>query len=234
MSAGIYAQGLGSDFERLQPELKEYFSLEPGSGHYGVGQGIFDIAGCPQPWLRPLLRLSTEERAFFPEYGTQIPFRVENHAHLDPFGRPSLTTRRELDFPGQRRVFENTTSLLPAGLVDYLGRHRRIVTDLAPSVEADGTLRAISQHSRLFLGRWRLRLPVALDAKAYARQWWDRDSGQHRIQVKVIHPQLGVILLYAGGFDYELHRYPSAEAAAHGVPSSLPSSVQPSRWEVRS
>ena len=69
MNVPIYQQALGKDFTRLQPELQEYFSLLPGSGHYGVGEGVFDVAGCRQAWLRPLLKLTSGEEAFFPEFG---------------------------------------------------------------------------------------------------------------------------------------------------------------------
>lgn len=234
MTAGIYSQVLGQDFSRLQPEVQDYFSLTPGSGYYGLGIGVFDLAGCPQPWLRPLLRLSAGEQAFFPEYGEQVPFRIENHAHIDPFGRPSLTARRTLSFPGQQRIFEDTSSIVHGRLVDYLGKHRRLVTDLTPSVAPDGKLRAVSTRSRLFTRQMRLQLPALIDAKAYALQWWDGEAQKHRIQVKVIHPQFGLILVYAGGFDYQLKPYPAHEAAAHGVPTLLPHAAQPKRWETRS
>ncbi|MCY0903540.1 DUF4166 domain-containing protein [Arthrobacter sp. H14-L1] len=235
--SGIYELAMGQEFHRLQPQVQEYFSLEPGSGTYGVGKGSFDVVGCPQPWLRPLLKLSTGEEAFFPEYGTQIPFRIENHAHLDPFGRSSLTARREISFPHITRLFQDTTSLQTDDgrnrLLDYVGKYRRLVTDLDVTATDDGMLRGVSQASRLLAGRIRLPLPGLLDARAYAQQWWDQAAQRHRIQVKVIQPQLGLVLVYAGGFDYELVQYPAHEAAAHGVLGSLPSYAQPVQWEAR-
>ena len=229
----IYRLGLGPDFSRLQPELQDYFSLAPGSGHYGVGEGVFDVVGCRQRWLRPLLRLATGEQAFFPEYGEGIRFRIENHAHLDPFGRSSLTARREIFFPQTTRIFHDTTSLdSSAGtprLVDYVGRYRRLVTDLNLSVTPEGRLRGVSEASRLFLGPLRIPLPDALDAKAYAEQWWEPGEGRHRIQVKVIQPQIGLVLVYAGYFDYRLEPYPEAAAA----PGHLPERARPDRWESR-
>lgn len=236
MSTPIYERALGSDFARLQPELQEYFSLAPGSGRYGVGEGVFDVVGCRQQWLRPLLRLTGREEAFFPEYGVRIPFRIENHAHLDPFGRSSLTARREIHFPGRTRLFHDTTSLDESGnkpgLVDYVGRYRRLATDLNLSVTADGRLRGVSEASRLFLGPLRVPLPPALDAKAYAEQWWDPSGGghgKHRIQVKVIQPQLGLVLVYAGSFDYRLRPYPGRPAGQ----GHLPGYALPQRWESR-
>ncbi len=236
-TSGIYADVLGADFERLQPEVRDYFSLAPGSGHFGVGTGVFDVVGCPQPWLRPVLAASVTEEAFFPEYGEGIPFRIENHAHLDPFGRSSLTARREIMFPQTSRLFQDTTSLVsdagPHKLVDYVGKYRRLATDLNVSVTADGKLRGVSKSSRLLSKPARIALPKLLDASAYAQQWWDETAGKHRIQVKVIQRQLGVVLVYAGSFDYRLVPYPRHEAASHGVPGSLPAYAQPERWDSR-
>lgn len=236
MNTPIYQLALGDDYRRLQPALQEYFSLAPGSGHYGVGEGVFDVVGCRQPWLRPLLRLTSGEQAFFPEYGEGIPFRIENHAHLDPFGRSSLTARREIFFPGITRVFHDTTSFEHTerrrGLVDYVGRFRRLATDLNLSVTAGGRLRGVSEASRLFAGPLRIPLPGALDAKAYAEQWWEPQPGsrgQHRIQVKVIQPQIGLVLVYAGHFDYRLEPYPGGSTA----PGYLPAAARPDRWERR-
>ena len=137
-------------------------------------------------WLRPLLRLTTGEEAFFPEYGERIPFRIENHAHEDPFGRSSLTARREIRFPGRTRIFQDTTSVAdtpgrrPAagglrGPVPAAG-HRPEPQCHAPRAGSAG----VSEASRLFLGPLRIPLPAALDAKAYAEQWWDPAEGGTR------------------------------------------------------
>ncbi|GGJ08576.1 DUF4166 domain-containing protein [Paenarthrobacter histidinolovorans] len=238
MNAPIYQLALGEDFTRLAPEVQEYFSLAAGSGSYGIGEGVFDVVGCRQRWLRPLLALTGSEEAFFPEYGERIPFRIENHAHVDPFGRPALTARREIYFPSGTRLFHDTTSavLSPgrqandrARLVDHIGRYRRLATDLDVAVTDEGRLRGISRASRLFLGPLRIPLPAALDAKAYAEQWWDRTEGKHRIQVKVIQPQIGLVLVYAGRFDYRLAPYLPGTVPG----TALPRYAEPDRWEQR-
>ncbi|MGP0222781.1 DUF4166 domain-containing protein [Paenarthrobacter sp. NCHU4564] len=236
MSTPIYRLALGSGFDDLAPELQEYFSLAAGSGSYGIGEGVFDVVGCRQRWLRPLLALTGHEEAFFPEYGEHIPFRIENHAHVDPFGRPALTARREIYFPSGTRLFHDTTSAITgnppddrARLVDHLGRYRRLATDLEVSVTPEGRLRGVSKASRLFLGPLRIALPELLDARAYAEQWYDREEGKHRIQVKVIQPQIGLVLVYAGRFDYRLVPYLPGSAPGN----SLPRYAEPDRWEQR-
>ena len=60
MNTPIYQLALGEEFARLTPELQEYFSLAAGSGSYGIGEGVFDVVGCRQKWLRPLLALTGE------------------------------------------------------------------------------------------------------------------------------------------------------------------------------
>jgi hypothetical protein len=77
----------------------------------------------------------------------------------------------------------------------------------------------------------RLALPAILDAKAYAEQWWDAQERKHRIQVKVIQPQVGLVLVYAGRFDYELVPYPSKGTSDPWA--TLPRYAMPDRWERR-
>ncbi|WP_284754747.1 DUF4166 domain-containing protein [Arthrobacter sp. efr-133-R2A-120] len=243
MSTPIYELALGAKFRQLQPELQDYFSLAPGSGSYGIGEGVFEVVGCRQQWLRPLLATVAGEEAFFPEYGERIPFRIENHAHFDPFGRSSLTARREIFFPGHTRLFHDTTVAETTSeggtrLVDYLGRHRRLATALDLDVTPEGRLRGVSGDSRLFLGPLRLALPASLDAKAYAEQWWDAAEGKHRIQVKVLQPHVGLVLVYAGSFDYRLApSLPATDGAAAPRTATaavgLPRYAEPDRWERR-
>ncbi len=243
MSTPIYELALGNKFRQLQPELQDYFSLAPGSGSYGIGEGVFDVVGCRQKWLRPLLATVSGEQAFFPEYGERIPFRIENHAHLDPFGRSSLTARREIFFSGRTRLFHDTTIAETGSdgstrLIDYLGRYRRLATALDLDVTPDGRLRGVSGASRLFLGPLRLALPVALDAQAYAEQWWDAVEGKHRIQVKVLQKHVGLVLVYAGSFDYRLAPAPpwtegAAALRTDTAAPGLPRYAEPDRWERR-
>ncbi|MHA7192055.1 DUF4166 domain-containing protein [Arthrobacter sp. MDT2-16] len=218
----IYQQAMGSDFGRLQPELREYFGLHAGSGLAGHGRGVFDVAGCPAWFARPAFRLTALENAFFPEYRDDVPFTISNYPHMDPFGRPALTARRELDFGSALRVFEDTTSLQDGVLTDYVGRHRRMATLLTCTPTDDGHLRMVSSRTRVFAGL-RLPLPDVVGALAYVEQWWDDDAGAFRISTNVIHRQLGTLLVYAGTFDYHVEEF-------DGI---LPAHALPRRWEAR-
>lgn len=220
----IYQRALGADFTRLQPELQAYFGLHAGAGKAGVGAGTFDVAGCPAWFIRPFFRLAAAENSFFPEYGTDIRFNIVNYPHTDPFGRSSLTARRVLHFPGVDRIFEDTTSEDQGRLLDYVGAHRLTLTDLTCSVTPAGRMRMVSTRTRVFAGPVRLPVPDVVGAQAYMEQWWDEDASRFRIQTRVIHRQLGTLLVYAGAFDYHLVDF-------DGV---LPPGAEPLRWEKRS
>lgn len=225
MSDGsVYERALGAAFGRLQPQLQEYFSMQPGEGRYGHGTGVFDVAGCPRPALRPLLPVLPVSNAFFPDYGRGVPFTISNYAHLDPFGRSSLTAVRTFKFDRGERIFEDTTSLTsPTGLTDYVGRRRNLATDLDLSVSSDGRLHMHSPHTRLFLGRLRIPVPVLAGADAHAEQWWDEESGRYRIRTIVRQRQLGTVFVYDGSFTYEYRTF-------DGV---LPPDAEPEKWERR-
>jgi hypothetical protein len=218
----IYQEVLGPDFGRLQPELQRYFGLHAGSGQAGVGTGVFDVAGTPAWFARPAFRLTALDNAFFPEYATQVPFTIANYPHVDPYGRPSLTARRVLRFPTAERIFEDTTSLSDGQLTDYVGSRRRMATALTCSVTPEGRMRMVSSRTRIFAGI-RVALPDAVGAQAYMEQEWDDQAQRFRIQTRVVHRQLGTLLVYAGSFDYALQPFDGR----------IPSSARPLRWEER-
>lgn len=220
----VYRAVLGPGFEQLQPELQDYFGLDAGSRRFGEGTGVFSRAGCPRPWLRPLLPLVPVANAFFPDYGTEIPFTIRNYPHTDPWGRQALTAVRTFAFPEVQRTFEDTTVLTEPGvLTDYLGRRRNLATDLLLRVTPDGHLRMDSPGSRLFLGALRLPLPRFAGADARVEQWWDSARQHFRIRAEVVQRQAGTVFEYDGAFTYSYREF-------DGV---LPAGAEPERWERR-
>ncbi|NKX50152.1 DUF4166 domain-containing protein [Arthrobacter deserti] len=199
----VYRLAMGAGFARLQPELQDYFDLDPaGTRNRGTGTGTFDIAGCPLPVLRPLLRLAARDRSLFPEYQRDVPFTIVNHARLDAGGRPALGAVRTLDFTGRTRVLEDVTVWDPRRrvLVDRVGRSGVLATDLECTAGPDGRMRLVSRRTRLLPGP--LSLPGLMEAAAFTEQWWDRAEGRFRIRTKVIQRQLGTVLVYEGAFSY--------------------------------
>jgi hypothetical protein len=210
--ASVYQRALGRDFSLLQPELQQYFSLALGAESddaatvSGVGSGSFDVAGCPVPSLRPLLRLTSSDHALFPEYQHNVPFSIENRASLSADGQPQLTAVRTLHFENRTRIMEDQTSWDDklGKAVGALGRSGRLLTDVTCSVGADGRMRIISRRSRLAAGRRSVRLPLLFEAAAFTEQWWDAAEHRFRIRTKVVQRQFGTVLEYDGSFTYSV------------------------------
>lgn len=235
--SSIYREVLGSEFDRLQPELQEYFGLAEEEGFYGVGTGTFDVAGCPSRFFRTAGAAAAAVRlpvpALLRSYERNVPFTIRNFPHTDPFGRRSLTAVRHMQFQGGAVELEDSTILNPAApagpLLDYVGPRRNALTDLELSVSPEGYLRGRSCRARLFVklpllpDPLRLVLPESLAADAYAVQWWDAGRRQFRIQNKIIQRQLGTLLVYEGRFDYELRPFAG----------TLPADARPQAWQER-
>jgi hypothetical protein len=90
-----------------------------------------------------------------PRPGKNIPFTIENYPYIDGFGRPTVTFVRTLDLPrSKKRRFDATMVYSPGsgGIIDYLGTHQHLATDLALEVMPDGSLHLKSAAQRFYEG----------------------------------------------------------------------------------
>lgn len=184
----VYERVLGERVADLDPHLRAYFGEIP-DGAVGRGEGVYEVAGSRQRWLRPALAWLATRQVLFPELGRGIPFTVEN--------RGDRTARRTFAFPGRERVMVDAMSVVDGVLHDRLGRRGGLEVEFALSV-ADGGLRMRSGRQWLHLGPLRLRMPglvrVTLAESA-------RDGIQH-VDVLMTAPVLGEVFRYAGTFTY--------------------------------
>ncbi len=213
----VYQATMGPEFAPLQTEIQDYFALAPDSTCFGHGRGVFDIAGCPQPLLRPFFALAALDHSFLPEYGTDIPFDIFNFAHRNEDGRQTLTALRLMHFPRRTRIFlDSTVQLYNGELSDELGSSRIIRTGLVCAAGSDGRMRLASRRSSVGIGKARMTLPAFADATAFTDQWW---NGQRfSIRTKVLHRVFGELFTYSGEFSYALRTYDDAvptELGAH-------------------
>ena len=126
---------------------------------------MFTEAGCTSALLRPALRLAAAWRIAFPEGGASIPFTIENRG--DASG--AVHARRELRFPGRRRVMVDAVREHRGLVVDALGTSGRL--EVALRVDAvDGALVARSSAVRVRVGGlwWR----VVVKPAGAGREWW--------------------------------------------------------------
>ena len=87
----IYQQVLGADFCRLHPKIQQRFGFSSTDEIAAIGTGTMERIWHGHPYTLPFLYIGTWRRIMFPEYGTEVPFTIQNYAYVDRFGRETVT-----------------------------------------------------------------------------------------------------------------------------------------------
>ncbi|MCU1404149.1 MAG: hypothetical protein JWQ43_452 [Glaciihabitans sp.] len=193
--ASVYQRVLGADFDKLSPEIADYFALPPEPDMVGRVSGVFHVAGSRRAWLRPLLHFLAWRRVMFPEFNHDVPFRAINI----PGPGDGLSSLREIELPGTLRLIEDTMHVIDGRLHIFVGRKRGAELRLRLRV-VDGGLSTISDGLWIHIGGQRIRIPKVFGAKVVASQHWAQS--EHQVVVTVSNPLVGDLFEYAGSFRY--------------------------------
>nr|WP_202533838.1 MULTISPECIES: DUF4166 domain-containing protein [unclassified Streptomyces] len=215
---------MGADFDRLHPRIRRRFSVGLDSGESCTGRGVMDRVWHGGPWVRPFLALGGTRNILVPRTGRDIPFTIENVPFTDSFGRETVTFVRTFAFPDGPRRFDATMVHSPERgcVVDYLGTHQHLATDLHLTVDSAGALVIRSGEHRFREGPVDVRVPHLIGGDAVVRESYDEAAGRFRIQVRVTNRRFGPLFGYEGSFTAEY-------APARGIRQDL----RPVREEVR-
>lgn len=220
----IFQQALGADFDRLHPRVRRRFSVGLDSGESCTGHGVMDRVWHGGPWVRPFLALGGTRNILLPRTGRDIPFTIENVPFTDSFGRETVTFVRTFAFPDGPRRFDATMVHSPERgcVVDYLGTHQHLATDLHLTVDGAGALVIRSGEHRFREGPVDARVPALIGGDAVVRESYDEAAARFRIQVRVTNRRFGPLFGYEGSFTAEY-------APTHGIRRDL----RPVREEAR-
>jgi hypothetical protein len=215
----IYQRALGSDFERLHPEIQRRFGFSSEDGLASIGRGVMDEVWRGRFYTVPFLYIGTWRRIMFPEIGKDIPFTIENYAFLDAFGRQTVSWVRTFESTKTRRFDAYMIySERRGGIVDYLGSHEHLAVDIDLSVDAEGGLRLRSGAQRFYELPVGLTFPMLFSGEADVREWFDERIGRFRISVDVRNPVWGPLFGYRGTFDVEWRKVDCAEVPQYILP----------------
>lgn len=218
--SSIYEQVLGSEFRKLHPKIQERFGFCTDDGVASIGEGVMERVWHGLPYTLPFLYVGAWRHIMFPERGADVPFKIENYAYRDRFGRETVTWVRS--FRGNlRRRFDATMILSEQRglIVDYLGTHQHLAVDLHLSVDADtGGLRLVSGEQRFYEGPLGFRFPMLFSGIADVCEWFDDSVGKFRIKVNVANKTWGPLFGYSGTFDVKWLRGEDAWPPAHVLP----------------
>ncbi|MFF4508704.1 DUF4166 domain-containing protein [Streptomyces sp. NPDC001401] len=202
-TTSIFRTVMGSDFDRLHPQLQRRFSVGLASGEACTGRGVMDRIWHGGPLVKPFLALGSTRNILVPRQGRQVPFTIENVPYTDSFGRETVTFVRTFDLPGRSRRFDAQMVLSPAGdrILDYLGTHQHLASDLYFRAEPDGSLLIRSGEHRFREGVVDARVPELIGASAEVRESFDDVAGRFRVRVRVVNRYFGPLFGYDGSFE---------------------------------
>ncbi|MCX5384481.1 DUF4166 domain-containing protein [Streptomyces sp. NBC_00083] len=222
----IFRRHMGPDFGRLHPEIRRRFSVGLDSGEACVGRGTMERIRHGAPYVKPFLRLGGTRNILVPREGRDVPFVIENFPYADSFGRETVTFVRTFQLPSATRRFDATMVFSPARncVLDYLGTHQHLASDLHMSAEADGSLLIRSGEHRFREGPVDVRVPSLIGGDAEVRESFDEATGRFRIQVTVTNRYFGFLFGYRGSFTATY-----VDAGTHRLRAGL----RPVREEVR-
>ncbi|MEU3511402.1 DUF4166 domain-containing protein [Streptomyces longwoodensis] len=225
-AASLFRAAMGAGFERLHPELRRRFSVGLASGEACVGRGVMDRIWHGGAFVKPFLALGSTRHILVPRAGRRIPFVIENVPYADSFGRETVSFVRTFDLPGGPRRFDAQMVLGPKGdrVLDYLGTHQHLASELHLRAEPDGSLLIRSGEHRFREGPVDVRVPELVGATAEVRESFDERRGCFRISVRVANRYVGPLFGYDGSFTATY-----ADARCTGVRPGL----RPVREEAR-
>jgi hypothetical protein len=198
----IFRTVMGADFDRLHPQLKRRFSVGLASGEACTGRGVMTRIWHGPSYVKPFLLLGATRNILVPRTGRNVPFTIENVPYTDSFGRETVTFVRTFHLPGRARRFDAHMVLGRQGdsIVDYLGTHQHLASELHFHAEPDGSLLIRSGEHRFREGPVDVRVPELIGATAEVRERYDDTAGRFRIQVRVVNRHFGPLFGYEGSF----------------------------------
>jgi hypothetical protein len=201
----IYQRALGSDFQKLHPQIQKRFGFSSQDGIAAIGTGTMERIWHGRPYTLPFLYVGSWRNIMFPVSGQNIPFTIENYAYVDRFGRETVTWIRKFHFGHQVRRFDATMIFSESRnrIVDYLGTHQHLAVDIYFTIAENGGLRLRSGDQRFYEGIASFPFPMFLSGVADVCEWYDEPTGRFQIEVNVTNPTWGPLFGYRGAFDVE-------------------------------
>lgn len=201
----IYQQCMGDKFYQLHPKIQKRFGFASTNHIAAIGTGIMENIWVGRFYTIPFLTIGTWRNIMFPASGKDIPFRIENYAYCDQYGRETVTWNRTFYFLNRKRRFDATMvySQQRKRIVDYLGTHQHLAVDIDLSVSKNGGLALHSGEQRFYEGNLGFRFPMLFSGYADVCEWYDEGINQFRISVTVKNKWWGKLFGYQGRFDVE-------------------------------
>ncbi|GAB17551.1 hypothetical protein GOEFS_035_00830 [Gordonia effusa NBRC 100432] len=195
----VYRAALGSDFERLHPNMQWRYGIDSTSAvaqkMTGIMESIYISAAVPPP----ITWYYGNRNALPSKSSRMVPFTQENYCYVDELGRECLAVLRTFEYTSGTRKLNSVLVSGRGGLVDYFGDGPELLYPIAASSTEHGDLLLESGPMRWLRGpKLGMKGPFVLEMKY--TEGWDDTRQRFRCDAIVRNPVIGEVLHYRGWF----------------------------------
>ncbi|MCH5644026.1 DUF4166 domain-containing protein [Gordonia sp. ABSL49_1] len=197
----VFMQALGSDFDRLHPNLAWRYSIDSTSGVALMATGIMESIYVSSAVPSPLLRHYGNRAALPRRSSRMVPFCESHYCYQDELKRESLAILRTFDYSSGPHRFNSVKVFAKNGVIrDHFGDGPELLTDLEVSVNSRGDL-LLESGPLHWLGKGpKLGMRRLFDARMKYMEGWDERNDRFRCDATVRAPMFGEIFHLRGWF----------------------------------
>jgi hypothetical protein len=196
----VYQDALGSDFDRLHPNVAWRYSIDSTSNVAQMGTGILESVYITSALPPPFFWYYGKRNALPSKSSRMVPFTQGHYCYRDELGRECLAVLRSFDYSSGSRKLNSLLVSGASGLVDYFGDGPELLYPIEPSVTAAGELLLESGPLR-WLGRGpKVGMRGLFRSQMKYIEGWDEEHQRFRCDATVRNPVIGEILHFRGWF----------------------------------
>lgn len=203
----VFERALGQAYTDLHPAICERYTLTSADDRRCVGRGRMRSIRR-NPLALPVLWAGTAWNLLFPEAGTNVSFEVRTFP-FDDDGVETLAYIRRFDTdPGRRFDAYMHYDEARDTIIDALGSHRNLISELTVSAGSSGALYIENEDQWASYNGRTIPIPKPLQADVAVTEEYDDDNDRFEIEVTVSNPLVGRVFAYDGWFTVEYESCP--------------------------
>ncbi|MGV9709238.1 DUF4166 domain-containing protein [Gordonia sp. NPDC003424] len=196
----VYRQLLGSDFDRLHPNVAWRYGVDSTSNVAQVATGIYESVYVTAALPPPFFWYYAKRNALPAKSSRMVPFTQRHYCYVDELQRECLAVLRTFGYTSGPRDLNSLLVSGRDGLVDYFGDGPELLYPIEPSVTKSGELLLESGPMR-WLGRGpKVGMKGMFAAQLKYIEGWDESRQRFRCDATVRNPVIGEILHFRGWF----------------------------------
>jgi Domain of unknown function (DUF4166) len=200
-----YKQQMGSEYEKLHPQIQKRFDFSTENNIAFVGKGVMEKIWNGNQLAVFILKLLSKSNILFPRIGENISYEIHNYPYTDSLGREVHSMNRVFFFPDEEQRFDGTAlySEKKKQIVEYLGLDYRMVFEMGLNAEPNGAIKFTSGRQFAFLFGLQIPVPSFVRGDIELFEWFDDSDGKFYLDLSVKSKLFGPLFGFSGWFSGE-------------------------------